>query len=282
MGAELAPFGLAAVLFVLGSTQVGHHDLVSLIAQQPAVSDRSGEHMIGSPLGTTQTAAFPLPRPIGTMLPEPLSYTLARFETEGSDLTAAIPATPQQSMRGVASDDPATFQRVNRTLKGDRLVPDIPLEPAVEAVPPKSIAEPPPTDNVEPAQLDLMAGFLRPPPPIETGETDELDAALRYKPFPEYDISLSLELDPKVPAGASESPGSDSAATDENVPDHQETQALFGGTRLYFDGAPLGASLAPIESWAAGEAPIIVVPTLPAVAANVPSRAPAPAAAPEA
>jgi hypothetical protein len=107
-------------------------------------------------------------------------------------------------------------------------------------------------------------------------ETDELQAALRFQPFTEYDISLSLELNPKLPAEVD----SERVATDDSGgPDGQEAQIIFGASRLYFDPAPLNVDFAAIEPWAAGEAPVLVVPAIPSITvANTPVRVPLPPA----
>ena len=75
--AEIASFGLAILVFVLTPTQIGYQDLAAPVAQQPAVAARWREHLIASPFGTIHAAAFSLPRPVGTSIPEPPMLRLA-------------------------------------------------------------------------------------------------------------------------------------------------------------------------------------------------------------
>src|ERR1044072_2589562 len=92
----------------------------------------------------------------------------------------------------------------------------------------------------------------------EVSESDELEAALRFKPFPEYDISLSLELTPQVPAEPSESASAD--AGDAAGGEGADPRTAFGETRLYFEGVPMTKTLAKIEPWGPEEAPVLLAP----------------------
>jgi hypothetical protein len=101
-----------------------------------------------------------------------------------------------------------------------------------------------------------------PAPRIAPGaelEPDELQAAARFEPFPEYDVSLSLELHPQIPAdtpdGEAVSAGMPPARADE--------AAKFGTARVYFDGGPMGVRLSLIEQWGRGEEPILMLPRAP-------------------
>src|SRR4051812_45522836 len=124
-GALLASFGLASLTFILTPTQVGYQDVAALIAQQPAVAARSREHLIASPFGTIHAAMFSMPRPIGTAIPETPLVHLASLSVS-MDVTGSIGANadsarPTQPQLG--------FPTINRTNKGDRLVPGIPPQP---------------------------------------------------------------------------------------------------------------------------------------------------------
>src|SRR2546423_7428614 len=90
-GAQLAPFGLAALLFLLMSTTVGFQDLGALIAQRPDVSVRGRQHLIASPFGTIHAATFTLPQPIGTAMPEPTAIHLASLQGRDADITGSFP-----------------------------------------------------------------------------------------------------------------------------------------------------------------------------------------------
>src|SRR5258708_7242513 len=106
--AQLAPLALAALFFVLGSTRIGPQDIAALSARQPGLAERWREHHIGSPFGTIHAAAFSLPRPIGTLVPEPDAARPVRF--------------------GPGAEAP----RVNRAGKGDLLVPRVQIEISAE------------------------------------------------------------------------------------------------------------------------------------------------------
>src|SRR6267378_4118570 len=113
-GAEIASFGLAILVFLLTPTQVGYQDLAALLAQQPAVAARWREHLIASPFGTIHAATFSMPRPIGMAIPETPLVRLASLNAD--DVTGSI----GQSRRAKPE---VVFPVINRTGKGDRLVP---------------------------------------------------------------------------------------------------------------------------------------------------------------
>jgi len=125
-GADVASFGLATLVFLLTPTQAGYQDLAALLAQQPSVTARWRDHLVASPFGTIHAATFSMPRPIGTAIPEAPMVRLASLST-ASDVTGstgdgsfAIRRAPQ-----------VVFPEINRSGKGDRLVPSTPQpEPA--------------------------------------------------------------------------------------------------------------------------------------------------------
>jgi spore germination cell wall hydrolase CwlJ-like protein len=263
-GVELAPFGLAA-LFLLVPERTGYQDLAALMAQQPAVSERWREHMIASPFGTIHKATFSLPRPLGTLIPEPLAQRLARFEPPNADITGAIPGTA----RGLTSDDgePAGYPVVNRSAKGDRLLP---LAPSAT-----------PAEAPEPAAAGGEAAAALPAAPAEEPGSDELQAAARYEPFPEYDVSMSLEMHPQVPTEAE----TEAALGDEAGAAQDDAGTIIGASRLFFDGGALNTVVAGIEPWTPGEEPVLMLPRAPAAAGSphaaegeIKPAAPAPAA----
>jgi spore germination cell wall hydrolase CwlJ-like protein len=183
--------------------------LGALIAQQTVTPERGREHLAASPFGV-HAATFSLPRPIGTLVPEPERVRLARFDAH----VAAL---------------------VNRSVKGDLAVPRI--------------------------QVEIMAELLREDAKaageISLDAPDELEVALRYVPFPEYDLAMSLELRPQASPQIAGGAGGVSA---EQSAEAQDAETPFGAARLYFEPAPLGATLAAIEPWGVGEAPIIQTP----------------------
>src|SRR5258708_3799902 len=142
-GAEVASFGLAILVFLLTPTQVGYQDLAALLAQQPAVAARWREHLIASPFGTIHAATFSMPRPIGTSIPEVPPVRLASLNAD--DITGSIAPNPFAIRRAKPE---VVFPVINRTGKGDRLVPSAPMAP--EPVPAQEPAANPPVGR--PAQ----------------------------------------------------------------------------------------------------------------------------------
>jgi Cell Wall Hydrolase len=263
-GAGIAPFGLAALATILLSTTMGYGDLASLIAQQPAVSEHWRAHMIASPFGTIHAATFSFPRPVGTSIPEPENFRLASFDPDGPELSDAT-----------SSDDGAAaslvFPMVDRTRKGDFLgtapspQPDAPAEPDASAAPappaePASAAD---GASEEFPVIDFVKEIAAAPPP-RRAPVDEIEAAVRFQPFPEYDVSLSLELHPQIPVEPVDPAHPDGGQPDislidmANDPDPTERMS-----RLFFGGSPMSTFSAAIEPWAAGEEPVLMMSRAP-------------------
>jgi hypothetical protein len=278
-GAEVASFGLAILVFILTPTQVGYQDLAALMAQQPAARWR--EHVIASPFGTIHAATFSLPRPVGTTIPEAPLVRLASLgahDATGSIGNAYSARRPPQ----------VVFPEINRTNKGDRLVPSAPApsEPAgddAHTVPaqapkptilpsrPKSVEGEPAAEIVAEidhteselpdAQSVVLAELAREAHRrvVPAAKPDEIAAAMHFEPFAEYDISLSLELDPKI---AAEEPADladiDPTQFTPNAPPSLEgLNAAVKETRLYFGNDLFGTSLGGIQPWANGEQPVL-------------------------
>jgi hypothetical protein len=142
-GAEIASFGLAILVFLVTPTQVGYQDLAALMAQQPAVAARWREHVIASPFGTIHAATFSLPRPVGTTIPESPLVRLASLSA--GDVTGSLGATPAPARRRAPTQ--VVFPEINRTNKGDRLVPGTPSQPESQD---NDAAAPLPVENLKP------------------------------------------------------------------------------------------------------------------------------------
>ena len=89
---------------------------------------------------------------------------------------------------------------------------------------------------------------------------DEIAAAMHFEPFPEYDISLSLELDPKI---VTEEPADladlDPTEFTPNAPPSLEgLNAEVKETRLYFGNDLFGTALGGMKPWATGEEPVLM------------------------
>jgi hypothetical protein len=272
-GAEIASFGLAILVFLLTPTQVGYQDLAALMAQQPAVAARWREHQIASPFGTIHAATFSLPRPVGTSIPESPMLRLASLSA--GDVTGSIGVSRAPARRAPSQ---IVFPEINRTNKGDRLVPGLPSQPeqpnSDDAAAPLPAESPKPvifpgrpkaaeidhTDSELPdAQAVVLADIAREArrKTLPAVKPDEIAAAMYVEPFPEYDISLSLELDPKI---VIEEPAElvdlDPTEFTPNAPPNLEgLNAEVKESRLYFGNDLFGTGLGGIRPWGSGEEP---------------------------
>ena len=127
-GARFASFGLGLCVFALMPTEIGYQDIASLLARQPGVAER-WQKRVFSAAGTIQVATFSFGRPIGTSSPQTATYRLASLDNQGIDITGSVTRNPLVAPppRYQAAD----FPKVDRTLKGDRLVvtPPAPRKP---------------------------------------------------------------------------------------------------------------------------------------------------------
>ena len=222
-GVEFAPFGLAALLFMTGSTGIGYQDLGALIAQQPSVSARAREHLIASPFGTIHAATFSLPRPVGTFIPESDTVMLARFTPADPENTASISGDIGLFRR----PETIAFPSVNRARKGDRLAPAPQIEPASHPLQPEG----------------------SPPGPGVENERDEFEVATRT----DIDPALALEMRRQVPADTDTS--DDEANADEMPASVREMAGVFAASRVYFGAGVLGETLTTIQPWAPARRP---------------------------
>jgi spore germination cell wall hydrolase CwlJ-like protein len=271
-GAEIASFGLAILLYVLTPTQIGDQGIAG--SAQPVVRWR--EHLIASPFGTIHAATFRMPRPIGTQIPEPPRIRLASLGM--SDIVGSIGVSPS-----ARREDAIEFPTINRAGKGDRLVPGAQPDPAVNDEPAAHSREESPEQTIMPARVktgeielndhsadempDAQAVVLaeiareaqRRNAPVKP---DEIAAAMHVEPFPEYDISLSLEMNPRI---VTEDPidlsDLDPTEFTPNAPPSLEgLNAEVKETRLYFGNELFGNSLGDIKPWAIGEEPVLMGP----------------------
>jgi spore germination cell wall hydrolase CwlJ-like protein len=238
-GLRCAPFGLALLGSVLMPSAIGFQDLgAPAAAAAGAVPQRERSPMIASPFGTIHGAMYTFPRPIGTGIPEPSRIRLASLNTTELDVTGSLGERAVRSRRETPADAPLAYPTVNRALKGDFLAARSADEPVVEARPAAPAGPASPSD-------------------------DEIEAALRFVPFPEYDISLSLELHPQIPGEEPEIHVTEAEQPDisllvaANDPDARARTA-----RVYF-GDLIGSSVAGIVPWMPGEEPILMLPRAP-------------------
>jgi spore germination cell wall hydrolase CwlJ-like protein len=245
-GARFAFFGLGLCVFALTPTEIGYQDIASLLARQPGVAER-WQSRVFSAVSTIQLATYSFGRPIGTSTPQSATYRLASLDNQGIDITGAVTRNPiaQAPPRYQASD----FPKVDRTLKGDRLV----VAPPETAEPTAAPAnEDPSTSNASVMGAKTAAAT----PAAEPAPLDpELAEALNAPPLPQYDVAMSLETRPlddlKIEPDAA-------AAPLETGPSHDGFSMKTAS--LFFGSNSLGASAENIERWQPGEEPTIVMP----------------------
>jgi spore germination cell wall hydrolase CwlJ-like protein len=244
-GARFAFFGLGLCVFALIPTEIGYQDIASLLARQPGVAER-WQQRVFSAASTIQVATYSFGRPIGTSVPHTASYVLASLDNQGIDITGSVTRNPivVAPPRYQASD----FPKVDRTLKGDRLV-RVPPETAA----PVPALEDPSASNASVAGAKTAAAA---PPAAGRAPLDpELQEALNAPPLAQYDISMSLEARPlddlKVARDASPIPLEPAPSRDGFS---VKTASLF------FGSSSLGGPAESIERWQPGEEPSIVMP----------------------
>jgi spore germination cell wall hydrolase CwlJ-like protein len=248
-GVRSASFGLGLCFFALIPTEVGYQDIASLLARQPGVAER-WQKRVFSAASTIQVATYSFGRPIGTSTPHSLNHRLASLDNQGIDITGSVTRNPiaQAPPRYQASD----FPKVDRTLKGDRLV-TVPPEPDAPAAAAPS-NEDPSTSNASVRGAKSAAAAA--PPPADRAPLDpELQAALSAPPLPQYDVSLSLEAQPLDDLKTAHQA---SAIALEPVPSRDGFSVKTAS--LFFGSTSLGGSAESIERWQPGEEPLIVMP----------------------
>jgi spore germination cell wall hydrolase CwlJ-like protein len=263
-GARFAAFGLGLCVFALIPTELGYQDIASLLARQPGVAER-WQKRVFSAASTIQLATYSFGRPIGTSSPQSATYRLASLDNQGIDITGSVTRNPiaQPPPRYQASE----FPKVDRTLKGDRLVK---LSP--EPAPPAEVA--PSNDDPSTSNASVMgAKSAAAAPASERLPLDpELQEALSAPPLPQYDVSMSLEAQPLDDIKAAP----DAVAIPlEPAPSHDGFSVKTAS--LFFGSSSLGASAESMERWQPGEEPMIVMPGAPdpdlKVVASLPSVA---------
>src|SRR5450755_4343240 len=240
-GARFALFGLGLCAFALTPTEVGYQDIASLLARQPGVAER-WQKRVFSAASTIQVATYSFGRPIGTSTPQSVTYRLANLDNQGIDITGSVTRNPiaQPALPRYQASD---FPKVDRALKGDRLVTAAPAAPAARPA------------------LD-----------------PELQEALSAPPLPQYDVSMSLEAQPlddlKVAPDAA-------VIALEPAPSHDGFNVKTAS--LFFGSPSLGGSIESMERWRPGEEPSIVALPDPdmKILASLPSAADEPSRAVE-
>lgn len=233
-------FGLVIFFLAMMPTPVGFQDLAALIARQPAVSDRWRQYARVSPFGTVQAATFSFPQPLGTLIPMAPGYTfaslnLASLDPRALDITGSI-GDPRANP--LAEPAPLIqFPAVNRTLKGDLLVPRerlVPAEPQPRKDKPKKAPEktqdraqfeqPKPQAEAKPAQPKPLT-LPQPVPQAAQPEPAKLEVAEpEIAAIPEAAPGLAAQPAPAPEAQAPEGQASKAQASAEPAPQTAKQQ----------------------------------------------------------
>ena len=245
-GARFALFGLGLCVFALAPTEVGYQDIASLLARQPGVAER-WQKRVFSAGSTIQVATYSFGRPIGTSTPQSVSYRLANLDNQGIDITGSVTRNPM-AQPALPRYQAADFPKVDRTLKGDRLVTAAPETPAAGPADTAPSNQDPSTSNASVAGAKTAGAAPAERPALDP----ELQAALRAPPLPQYDVSMSLEAQPLDDLKTAP----DAAIALEPAPSHDGFNVKTAS--LFFGSTSLGGSIESMERWQPGEEPSIV------------------------
>jgi len=255
-GARFASFGLGLCVFALMPTETGYQDIASLLARQPGVAER-WQKRVFSAAASVQLATYSFSRPIGTSTPQGVSIRLASFDGRDGDVTGSSPRNP--ALQIPPRYQPSDFPKVDRTLKGDRLVvrppaPSAPPAESAEPVEPAPVAPPPATPGPSDSNSSVFGAKTAAAPAQTAAQHSALDPelqeALSAPPLVQYDGTAKQELQPS--GELKPVPG-------------QQAEVNYDGlnvktVHLYFGTASLGGATGMLESWQPGEAPLIVMP----------------------
>ena len=244
--AQFAFFGLGLCGFALTPTQIGYQDIASRLAQQPGVAERWHSRVF-SAVDTLHVAAYSFNVPIGIAAPQAATYQRASFN-QGGDITGSIPRNQviQTPPRYQASD----FPKVDRTLKGDRLI----------VAPPEAAA---PADARQPRQI---------PPPQFSGRrrqergSEAAGCACAAGSGTCGGIERAAASAIRCLAVARD-PAASRIRKILRTPRRRRLMASpshegfsVKTASLFFGSQSLGAPLETIERWQPGEEPVVVMP----------------------
>src|SRR3954454_17781763 len=252
-GARSASFGLGLCVFALIPTELGYQYIASLLARQPGVAER-WQKRVSSSASTIQLATYSFGRPIGTSIPRPASHVLASLDNQSIDITSSLTRNPL--VQAPPKYQAADFPKVDRTLKGDRLVVAAPEHPRPASAAPAM--EDPATSITSVTGATTAARYGSKPEPLDP----ELQAALVAPPLAQYDVSMSLEAKPSsvLPLDDLKSAPPASQPSAALAPAAPRDNFSFKTSSLFF-GSSFGSPES-MERWRPGEEPTIVVPNL--------------------
>ena len=252
-GARFASFGIGLCIFALMPRETGYQDIASLLARQPGVAERWQKHVF-SAASSIQLATYSFARPIGTSVPQSATYRLASLDDR--DITGGI--TRNRALQTPPRYQSSDFPRVDRTLKGDRLVTLTPVPPEATMPPAAPAAQDPATSNS--SVFGAKTAAL--PQPMSSPESaaaldPELQEALRAPPLPQYSGTQPASDLPLSPQARALDDMRRATATDA-----APRRDLFSvkTSNLFFGSSSLGGNLESMESWQPGAEPLIVMP----------------------
>jgi spore germination cell wall hydrolase CwlJ-like protein len=246
-GARIVSFGLGLCVFALMPTEIGYQDLASLLARQPGVAERWQTRVFSS-ASTIQLATYSFGHPIGTSIPDAASYRLAGLENQTAGTTGSITRNP--ILRVPPRYEPSEFPKVDRTLKGNRLVIVPRPTPALPNTAPSN--DDPSTSN----RSVMGAKRAGATSPLQTQALDpELQEALSAPPLSQYDLSKSLEV--KALDRPDDAPAANSIVLE---PAPSQDGFSVKTSALFFGSASLGGAVGQMQRWQPGEEPVIVLP----------------------
>jgi hypothetical protein len=235
-------------MLVLMPTPIGVQDIASLIARQPFVSERVRQQLIASTFGTIHAATFNMTRPIGSEIPQIAGYTLASLDLGETNESGSPDTLRLLGLIGIAPK--RVFPTVNRTAKGDRLIP---AQPSNASLLPSSEADPNSAgvtiENAGEPQ-DAPADALR--NDASHSEIHESTSEVQGSPLDAIENSSSIpheDAPPSIDAAETKSETGTPAFSDDNP--------VTMTARVYFGVEPLGGVPLTIEPWAPGATPII-------------------------
>src|SRR6202023_3516868 len=92
-GARFASFGIGLCVFAFMPTEIGYQDIASLLARQPGVAER-WQKRVFSAASTIQVATYSFGRPIGSSVPQTVTYRVAGLDNQGIDITGSVTRNP--------------------------------------------------------------------------------------------------------------------------------------------------------------------------------------------
>jgi Cell Wall Hydrolase len=196
-----ARFWLSAFCISLMPTSIGYQDLAALIAHRPHITaSYSGGHLIASPFGSIERAAFSFTRPIG-IISQPLEFQTVNFDPRALD-AYAWKVDETSAPRAARQVD---YPTVNRTNKGDRLPPAIPA-----AVDPKTLPQLQPIDAPAMVQPPVQPTMRAAPPALAPSPARaDVHAEDAAPSVPQVDAAktaapAALQMDAANPASAAQ------------------------------------------------------------------------------